>query len=135
MQRAVPNVAIISPTRHAERRRGCAPRGRFAVSERLMRKTLASAVRPDGRRSLSVSCKEFIALLADYLEMIVRPEVLAQLEEHLANCPPCQAYLRTYRRTREIAATSERDSLPPVMPDEMKVRLRAFLLAQLLEEE
>jgi predicted anti-sigma-YlaC factor YlaD len=82
-----------------------------------------------------MNCKEFIALLADYLEMTVRPELLATLEEHLAGCPPCQAYLRTYRRTRAIAATAERETLPPAMPDEMKSRLRAFLLAQLLEEE
>jgi predicted anti-sigma-YlaC factor YlaD len=82
-----------------------------------------------------VSCKEFIALLGDYLEMTVRPETVAELEEHLASCPPCQTYLRTYRRTREIAATSERDTLPPAMPEEMKSRLRAFLLARLLADE
>ena len=82
-----------------------------------------------------MNCKEFIALLADYLEMTVTPDTLAELEEHLAGCAPCQAYLRTYRRTREVTAAAERDALPPVMPPEMKARLRAFLLAQLLKEE
>jgi predicted anti-sigma-YlaC factor YlaD len=86
-------------------------------------------------RKIGVNCKEFIALLGDYLEMTVRPEIFAELEEHLANCPPCQVYLRTYRRTREIAGTSEREALPPAMPEEMKSRLRAFLLAQLLADE
>lgn len=82
-----------------------------------------------------MNCKEFIALLADYLEMTVTPDTLAALEEHLAGCQPCQAYLRTYRRTREVAASAEREALPPVMPVEMKTRLRAFLLAQLLRDE
>jgi anti-sigma factor RsiW len=82
-----------------------------------------------------MNCKEFIALLADYLEMTVTPDTLAELEEHLAACAPCQAYLRTYRRTREVTAAAERAALPPAMPAEMKSRLRAFLLAQLLKEE
>ena len=82
-----------------------------------------------------MTCQDFIALLSDYLEATVTPETLAALEEHLAGCQPCQAYLRTYRRTREVAAASERATLPPAMPAEMKARLRAFLLAQLLDEE
>ena len=82
-----------------------------------------------------MTCKDVIELLADYLEMTVTPETLASLEEHLAGCAPCQAYLRTYRRTRELAAASERAALPPGMPTEMKAHLRAFLLARLLEGE
>ena len=82
-----------------------------------------------------MNCKEFIALLADFLEMTLTPETYAELEAHLAGCAPCQAYLRTYRRTQEVAAASERAALPAAMPIEMKARLRAFLLAQLLKEE
>jgi predicted anti-sigma-YlaC factor YlaD len=81
-----------------------------------------------------MNCREFIALIADYLEMTVSPETLASLEAHLADCRPCQAYLRTYRRTRDIAAAAERAALP-AMPPEMKAHLRAFLRAQLLREE
>jgi predicted anti-sigma-YlaC factor YlaD len=82
-----------------------------------------------------MNCQEVIALLAEYLEMACAPETLAALEEHLAGCQPCQAYLRTYRRTREVVAASEGATLPSGMPAEMKAHLRAFLLAQLLREE
>jgi predicted anti-sigma-YlaC factor YlaD len=82
-----------------------------------------------------MTCQDFIALLADYLETTVTPETLASLEEHLAGCQPCQANLRTYRRTSEVTAASERATLPPAIPAEMKARLRTFLLAQLLDEE
>jgi predicted anti-sigma-YlaC factor YlaD len=81
-----------------------------------------------------MNCKDVIELLADYLEMTVNSETRASLEAHLAGCGPCQAYLETYRRTREIAAAAEQDTLPPRMPAEMKAHLRAFLLAQLREE-
>ena len=82
-----------------------------------------------------MTCQEFIAVLGEYLEMTVTPDMLTELEEHLASCPPCQAYLRTYRRTRDVTSAAERDRLPPAMPPEMKTRLRAFLLAQLLRED
>ena len=84
---------------------------------------------------MGMTCQEFIALLSDYLEATVTPETLQSLEAHLAGCPPCQAYLRTFRRTRDVVAAAEQATRPPVMPAEMKARLRAFLLAQLLEGE
>jgi predicted anti-sigma-YlaC factor YlaD len=82
-----------------------------------------------------MNCQEAIELFAEYLEMYLTAETQAQLEEHLAGCAPCQAYLRTYRRTREITVAAEGDALPPRMPHEMKAHLRAFLLAQLGKEE
>jgi predicted anti-sigma-YlaC factor YlaD len=82
-----------------------------------------------------MNCRDVIELLADYLEMTVNSETRARLEAHLAGCGPCQAYLKTYRRTRDVAAAAEREALPPRMPPEMKAHLRAFLLAQLGKEE
>jgi len=81
----------------------------------------------EGTRSLT--CQDAIALLADYLEAALTAEQLGQLEAHLAICEPCQAYLRTYRRTGTLAARSERAE----MPAEMRRRLRDFLLKSLAE--
>ena len=73
-------------------------------------------------------CKEFIMdFLADYLEGALGPAVLADLERHLQDCPPCVAYLKTYKKTRELTGRAARVE----MPVEMKVRLREFLLRQL----
>ncbi len=82
-----------------------------------------------------MTCKDVIELLADYLELTCAPEKVAALEAHLSDCAPCQAYLRTYRRARDLAAASEGAALPPGMPPEMKAHLRAFLRAQLLAED
>ena len=77
-----------------------------------------------------VTCRELIVdLLYDYLEDALGKNLAAELEAHLAICPPCRAYLETYRKTRELAAGSSR----PVMPEEMKARLREFLLKRLAE--
>jgi len=74
-----------------------------------------------------VNCREAIALMGEFLEATLTPELVAELEAHLHDCPPCQAYLATYKRTRELAGRAER--VP--MPEEMQRRLREFLIARL----
>jgi anti-sigma factor (TIGR02949 family) len=74
-----------------------------------------------------MTCKDAIAILADYLDAVLSEESVRRFEQHLRDCPPCVAYLNTYQRTRELAATAGRVE----MPEEMKQRLRQFLLAQL----
>jgi anti-sigma factor RsiW len=76
-----------------------------------------------------VTCKDAIAIMADYLESALSPELVEKLEEHLRDCAPCRAYLATYRETKSLAADAGRVE----MPEEMKTRLREFLLAQLRE--
>ncbi|MBI2115864.1 MAG: zf-HC2 domain-containing protein [candidate division NC10 bacterium] len=78
-----------------------------------------------------ITCKEFILdFLADYLDATLSPEVVAELEHHLASCPPCLAYLNTYKRTRELVG----QTVPAEMPAEMKTILRKFLREQLTKE-
>jgi anti-sigma factor RsiW len=74
-----------------------------------------------------MTCQEAIALLVDHLEATLDDEQRARLERHLAGCAPCVAYLRTYRRTRDVVAAEGRAE----MPEEMKARLRAFLLEEM----
>ena len=74
-----------------------------------------------------LTCRELIDLLLDYLEEGLTPEVAADLERHLRACPPCVAYLNTYRKTREL--TGQVTRVP--MPQEMTRRLRQFLLDRL----
>ena len=74
-----------------------------------------------------LTCRDVVVLLADYLETSLSQERLREIEDHLAGCEPCQAYLRTYRRTKALTAWSERVA----MPEEMKDRLRRLLLQAL----
>ncbi len=74
-----------------------------------------------------MTCEETVALLSDYLEMALGAETIAELERHLGECAPCVAYLNTFRAARRVAAEAARVE----MPEEMKERLRSFLLARL----
>ncbi len=77
--------------------------------------------------SRRLTCKEAIAIMADYLESALSDELFAALERHLRDCRPCVAYLNTYRKTRDLAGKAGQVE----MPREMKRRLRQFLLEQL----
>jgi hypothetical protein len=74
-----------------------------------------------------MTCKEAIDVLGDFLEETLATELAEQLEQHLGDCAPCRAYLNTYRKTRELTGKAGR--VP--MPEEMKERLRRFLLDRL----
>lgn len=71
-----------------------------------------------------MTCQGAIALLADYIESVLSQERATELDRHLAGCEPCRAYLNTYKRTRVLAAEAGRVA----MPEEMKERVRQFLL-------
>ena len=83
-----------------------------------MRQTLDRGPR-DG-----VTCRDAIAVLGDFLATELGPKDRARLAFHLARCQPCRAYLRTYRKTRQLANRAAAVE----MPAEMKRRLRAFLV-------
>jgi anti-sigma factor RsiW len=74
-----------------------------------------------------LTCEDVIGMLVDYLEAALTPDTVTALERHLEICPPCVAYLNTYRKTRELAGTAGRVE----MPEEMKRVLRDQLLARL----
>jgi anti-sigma factor RsiW len=79
-----------------------------------------------------VTCRQFILdFLADYLDAKLCPEIAADLERHLAICPPCVAYMNTYKRTRELVG----QTAPAEMPQEMKTILRRFLAEQLAKDK
>jgi anti-sigma factor RsiW len=80
--------------------------------------------------SAGLTCREAIGLLADYLESALSEQEIRELEEHLAGCGPCQAYLNTYRRTKDLTGKAERVA----MPEELKNRLRTFLLRALSKD-
>tara|TARA_Y100001936_G_scaffold107501_1_gene105619 strand:- start:2536 stop:2775 length:240 start_codon:yes stop_codon:yes gene_type:complete len=49
-----------------------------------------------------ICCKECLDLLYDYLEGSLNAETTNLLEEHFEDCPPCIAFLNTYKATSKI---------------------------------
>lgn len=77
---------------------------------------------PDDR-SRRHSCRELVDLLCDFLEGDLEPEEGEELERHMADCPPCLAFLNTYQKTSELCCKLRAEDIPP----ELKERLARFL--------
>ena len=75
----------------------------------------------------SLTCKDAIEILADFLDRTLTADVVERLTQHLRDCPPCAVYLRTYRKTRDLVAHAGRVE----MPAELRARLRRFLVGEL----
>jgi hypothetical protein len=48
------------------------------------------------------TCKDEVALIADYLAGSLAPTVLVAFEEHLGLCRDCAGFLNTYKKTIEV---------------------------------
>jgi anti-sigma factor RsiW len=70
-------------------------------------------------------------LLVDYFEDELSDEQKAHLEQHLGDCPPCTAFLHSYKTAGEVS----RVALERAMPAELKAELLGFLRRELSGSE
>lgn len=67
-------------------------------------------------RAPRLTCREVVELLSDYLEGGLDPFERARVEEHLATCPECTAYLAQLRATIvALGRLREADVPPPIL--------------------
>ena len=67
----------------------------------------------------ALTCEEVVALLTDYLEEALADEERRRVEEHLATCDGCTAYLETLRETMRLTGMLTEEQIP----DEQRRRL------------
>ena len=60
----------------------------------------------------SAVCSEIFARLSEYLDGELDPELCSGLEGHMDDCPPCQAFLESLRRTVELTRRLPGRELP-----------------------
>jgi hypothetical protein len=69
-----------------------------------------------------LTCRELIDFLDDYVAEALPGAARADFNEHLAICPPCKDYLRTYRDCIDLskaALTDPNGPPPPEVPEEL----------------
>jgi anti-sigma factor RsiW len=74
-----------------------------------------------------MTCRELIAFLMAYLDGELPAASRVRFDEHLAVCPACVAYLKTYRQTIALGKEAFRD--PGAVPDEVPEDLVRAILA------
>ncbi len=68
-----------------------------------------------------MTCQEMIDFLADYLEGELPESQSHTLDQHLALCPECEAYLQSYRSTIDLSTLvcRDREGHPEAMPEDL----------------
>ena len=75
---------------------------------------------------MTYTCASGVELLMDYLEGVLPAEVNAGLEQHVAGCERCTAFVASYQATPRILRDATTTSLPP----DVEASLQAFLRAR-----
>lgn len=74
-----------------------------------------------------ITCEEFFAEFADYLENHVSPEVRQELELHLSQCHVCHVLYDSSRKTVKMVSESNSFELPHDVVDPIIDRVMAKL--------
>jgi anti-sigma factor RsiW len=73
-----------------------------------------------------IACASGVDLLMDFLEGVLSAEVSAALEEHVAGCARCAAFVASYQATPRLL----RDATAATLPADVEASLKAFLRAR-----
>jgi anti-sigma factor RsiW len=71
----------------------------------------------------AIVCASGVELLMDYLEGVLPAEVRAALDEHVAGCARCAAFVASYCETPRIL----RDATDTTLPADVEASLKAVL--------
>lgn len=69
-------------------------------------------------------CKDIVENIMDYIDAELDDKTLAELKKHAADCPECQAFIRTYSKMLEMTGKLRNKSF--VTP-EVRTRLKNLL--------
>lgn len=68
-----------------------------------------------------MTCQDMIDFLMDYVEGELPQEQATRLDEHLALCPECEDYLKSYKSTVALSQLmcDDMDTKPEPMPEDL----------------
>ncbi len=81
---------------------------------------------PEAPDPTTIECRQIADLLGDYLDGTLVKSTRELLEWHIEGCPPCVAFVNTYRGTINAATKLKEVQVPA----ELKKRLLAALRSQ-----
>jgi anti-sigma factor RsiW len=68
-------------------------------------------------------CADGVGFLIDYMEDVLAPDTRRSVDVHLARCPRCVAFVKSYAETPRIF----REATRAVLPAGLGERMRRFL--------
>jgi len=72
------------------------------------------AERKKGQKILThKTCKQMTALIFDYLNDKLSPNIKRDFQQHLKICPDCVNFLNTYKKTVSASRSIRSEEIPP----------------------
>jgi anti-sigma factor RsiW len=66
-----------------------------------------------------ITCQELIDFIGSYRDNELTSDQRFEFERHLAVCPSCVAYLKTYEQTIALTRASGNDAAPEDVPESL----------------
>ena len=74
-----------------------------------------------------MTCQQLIDFIMSYLDDELPEDQRAEFDRHMAVCPPCVNYLRTYEKSVLLAKACANESVPDEVPESL---VQAILASQ-----
>ena len=74
------------------------------------------------QRNESLSCRQLVELVTDYLDDVLPSAVRVSFEAHIAGCTNCSTYVAQFRETIELTGTLRENGVPPEAVGTLQVR-------------
>ena len=74
-----------------------------------------------------MTCQQLVEFIGRYRDNELAPDVHAAFEQHLAVCPACVTYLKTYETSVLLAKASADDPVPAEVPESLVKAILAAL--------
>jgi predicted anti-sigma-YlaC factor YlaD len=73
---------------------------------------------------VTITCKQALESLVDYLEGSMTPEVKREIEQHLADCGCCPGVIESYMKTAKLCHKALKKSAPAGLVQRLMDSLR-----------
>lgn len=71
-----------------------------------------------------LDCEQIFALLSEYLDQEVSPEMAAIISEHVAGCEPCVEFVESLRKSMALCQQYRTDVIPAPLAEDIRNQLR-----------
>jgi hypothetical protein len=79
---------------------------------------------PSRRRRWWIKCSEAFPVLSEFIDKELDPEIMAKMQRHIDDCPPCQNLFHSLEKTKELCHQAQRRCVPQDLADDLLSKLR-----------
>lgn len=80
---------------------------------------------PSEHAPSSLTCRQILMeLLQRYLDRVTEPDVTAEIDQHMAVCPPCVQFVNEYRATADAVRALRYEDVPAELTERLRELVR-----------